>query len=190
MARKLFGILLALVVALIVIGFLLPTTVHVERSRVIDQPPEVVFDALVDLRHFVQWAPWLERRPEMDRRLEGEEATGVGATLVWRESADAGASRLRIVGVDRPERIDMLLELGDNEAESWFAIADASGGSEVTWGMRIEFGALDLVGRYLGLVLPGLVGNDYREGLEALDDYLARTPGRVPPLPDEDAGGE
>lgn len=188
MARKLFGILLALVVALIVIGFLLPTTVLVERSRTIDQPPEVVFDVLADLRHFVQWAPWLERHPDMDRRLESEETTGVGATLVWRESADAGASRLRIVGADRPERIDMLLELGDSEAESWFVVAEEAGGSEVTWGMRIEFGALDLVGRYLGLVLPGLVGNDYQEGLEALDDYLADTPGRVPPLPDADAG--
>ncbi len=189
MIRKLFGVLLALIVALIVIGFLLPTTVVIERERVVDHPREVVFEVLGDLRHFTQWAPWLDRNPEMTWRLEGPEQ-GVGATLVWQETAEAEASRLWIVGVDRPRRVDMMMELGGSEAETWMEVADGDGGREVRWGMRIEFGALDLVGRYVGLILPGLVGSDYREGLERLDEYLARFPGRVPALPEDLAGDE
>lgn len=50
--------------------------------------------------------------------------------------------------------------------------------------MRIEFGALDLVGRYVGLILPGLVGSDYREGLDRLDEYLTSGPDPVPELPE------
>src|SRR5699024_2097272 len=82
MIRKLFGVLLALVVALIVIGFLLPTTVEVERSRVVDHRQDIVFEVLGDMRHFSQWTPWLSRRSDIDWHLEGP-PQGVGATLVW-----------------------------------------------------------------------------------------------------------
>jgi len=187
MIRKLFGVLLALIVALIVIGFLLPTTVVIERERVVDHPREVIFEVLGDLRHFTQWAPWLNRHSDTSWRLEGP-AQGVGATLVWNETPEAKASRLWIVGVEPPRRVDMKLELSGNEADSWLAVVDAAGGREVRWGMRIEFGALDLVGRYVGLILPGLAGSDYRKGLERLDEYLARSPGRVPALPENLAG--
>lgn len=183
MIRKLFGVLLALVVVLIVIGFVLPTTVVVERSRVIDHSPDVTFEVLADLRHFTRWAPWLERHPDMSRRLEGP-SQGVGATLVWRDTPESEESRLWIVAMDPTRRIDMKLELGDSEFDSWFSIDDVPAGTEVSWGMQVEFGALDLVGRYVGLVLPGLVGRDYRHGLERLDEYLSQSPGRVPALPE------
>lgn len=185
MVRKLFGILLALIVVLLVIGFLLPTTLVVERSRVIDRSPEVLFEVLSDLRHFTQWAPWLVRNPEMDWRLEGPES-GVGATLVWKETPEADESRLRIVGTTPSERVDLALEMADTEFENWFQITPEGGGQRVSWGMRAEFGPLDLVGRYVGLILPGLIGNDYREGLERLDSYLAQSPGSVPQLPEHD----
>jgi hypothetical protein len=183
MLRKLFGMLLALVIALLVIGFLLPTTVTIERQRVIEQPRSLVFDVLSDMRHFTQWAPWLTRQPEMTWRLEGP-ATGVGATLVWNETPESRASRLWIVAVDRPRRIDLEVELSGNPADSWFEVTDAEGGVRVSWGMEIRFGALDLVGRYVGLILPGLVGGDYAEGLERLDAYLADAANGPPALPE------
>lgn len=184
MIRKLFGILLALVVALIVIGFLLPTTVEVERSRVVEHPQAVVFEVLGDLRHFTQWSPWLSRQTEMSWRLEGS-PDEVGATLVWNETPESEPSRLWIVAVEPPQRVEMTLELGGNEADSWFEVVSVDRSSEVRWGMRIEFGALDLVGRYVGVMLPGLVGSDYSEGLERLDEYLSRSPGDVPELPED-----
>lgn len=183
MIRKLFGMLLALVIALLVIGFLLPTTVTVERSRLIEHPSELVFDVLSDMRHFTQWAPWLNRQPEMTWRLEGP-PSGVGATLVWNETPQSESSRLWIVGVDRPRRIDLELELSGNSADSWFEVVDSEGGVTVIWGMEIRFGALDLVGRYVGLILPGLVGGDYAEGLERLDAYLADSESGPPALPE------
>lgn len=189
MIRKLFGVLLATVVAVIVIGFMLPASATIERSRVMDHSRDVVFEVLGDFRHFTQWAPWLERQPEMSWRLEGP-AQGVGAALAWKETPESEESRLWIVAVDEPRRIDMKLELSDNEADSWFEVAEGQDGVKVTWGMRIEFGALDLVGRYVGLMLPGLVGSDYREGLEQFDEYLSRSPGRVPELPEDPGAGE
>lgn len=184
MIRKLFGILLVLAVTLVIVGFLLPTTITIERERVVDHSKDLVYEVLTDLRHFTQWVPWLAEERNIDWRLEGP-AKGVGATLVWNETPESQASRLWIVGVDSPNRIDMQLELTGNEADSWFEVDSSPGGQTLRWGMHIEFGALDLVGRYVGLMLPGLVGRDYREGLEQFDEYLSRSPGRIPELPDD-----
>lgn len=189
MLRRLFALLLAFVVVLIVVGFLLPTTVTVERSRVIEQPPEVLFEVLTDMRHFVQWAPWTSGDADVDYRLEGP-SSGEGATLVWNEESEDGGGRLWIVSADAPDRVDLELELGGSEAESWFTIEPGDSGQRVSWGMQMRFGALDLVGRYAGLLLPGLVGSEYRKGLEQLDAYLDEAPGGIPDLPAErvDAG--
>lgn len=182
MLKRLFALLLAFVVVLIVVGFLLPTTVTVERSRLIEQPPEVLFEVLTDMRHFVQWAPWTSGDADVDYRLEGP-PSGEGATLVWNQESEGGGGRLWIVSADAPRKVDLDLELGESEAESWFTIEAEGNGQRVSWGMQMQFGALDLVGRYAGLLLPGLVGGEYREGLERLDAYLDEAPGGVPELP-------
>lgn len=182
MLRRLFALLLAFIVVLVIVGFLLPTTVTVERSRVIDQPPDVVFEAVTDLRHFVQWSPWTSGDTALDYRLEGP-SSGEGATLVWNEEREGGGGRLWIVAVDAARRVDLELELGESEATGWFTIEPGDNGQRVSWGMQMRFGALDLVGRYAGLLLPGLVGGEYRQGLERLEAYLEDSPGRLPELP-------
>ncbi len=182
MVRRLFAVLLALVVVLVIIGFMLPASVTVERDRAFDHPPELLYEVLSDLRHFVQWSPWLEGASPDSYRLEGP-ASGVGATLAWREGADAGASRMWITAVESPRRVEYDLEFGDNDAEGWFLIESDGIGYRVHWGLSMQFGTLDLVGRYVGLMLPGLVGREYDNGLERLDAYLEQAGGQVPELP-------
>jgi uncharacterized protein YndB with AHSA1/START domain len=186
MLRRLFAVLLSLVIVLVLIGFMLPASVVIERDRSFDRPPELLFEVLSDLRHFTRWSPWLDGEDEGRFRLEGP-ASGVDATVVWREGSEAATSRMRITALEPPRRIDFDLEFGDNDAEGWFLIEpdgqSDSGAQRVRWGLAMQFGALDLVGRYVGLMLPGLIGGEYERGLEQLADYLERTPGRVPQLP-------
>jgi hypothetical protein len=186
MLRRVFASLLAIVVLVVIIGFFLPRQVVVERSLVIDQPAEVIFEVMQDLRHFEHWSPWHAANPDAGYRLEGPVA-GPGATLVWSDEAGSGAGRLWIVASDRPRRIDMNMELGESEVESWFRIEPEGLSQKVSWGMEMQFGAFDLTGRYVGLMLPGLVGRSYAEGLERLAEYLSTAPGRVPELPADSA---
>lgn len=187
MLSRLFAILLAIVILILVVGLFLPRQVVVERSLVIDQPAGVIFEVLQDFRHFPHWSPWFERAPDAGFRLEGP-ASGVGATLVWSDEAGTGGGRLWIVGVDPPRRIDLQLELGETQADGYYLIEPVgTGGQDVTWGMRFEVGTWDLVGRYVGLILPTLVGRDYSEGLERLATYLERTPGRIPDVPEPES---
>ena len=183
MLRRIFVVLLSMVIALLVIGFMLPSSVVVERERSIDQPAEVLFEVMSDLRHFVMWTPWLDSQDPDAFRLEGP-PDGVGATLVWREGSEAGTSRMRIVAVDPSERVDLELEFGESEAEGWFRIEPDGLGHRVIWGVSMRFGPLDLVGRYFGLIMPALIGSEYERGLERLDTYLGDTPGQVPEPPD------
>lgn len=185
MARRILAVLLVFVILIILIGFMLPRTVTIERQARIDQPAEIIFAVLEDFRHFSIWSPW----QDAGYRIEGRPA-GVGAVLAWSDEGGSGAGRMWIVDAERPRRIDMRLELGESESETYFLIEPDGLAQRVTWGMRVEFGTFDLTGRYIGLMLPGLIGRSYQDGLERLAAYLSETPGRVPPLPDDVGSSE
>ncbi len=182
MLRRLLAIMLAIVITIIIVGFFLPSQITVQRSLVIRQPPEVIFTVLNDMRHFNQWSPWYARDPDAGYRLEGP-AEGPGATLVWSDEKGSGAGRLQIVASRPFSAINLVMELGETEADSFYRLQPGSEGTTVSWGMRVEFGTFDLTGRYIGLLLPGLLGKDYREGLERLADYLDQAGGRIPQVP-------
>ncbi len=191
MLGRLLFLLLGVVLILIAGGFLLPRTVVVERTILIEQPPELVHAVMRDFRHLEHWSPWHARSPEAGYRLEGP-AQGPGATLVWGGGEAGGESgRLWIESELAPRRIDLRMELGEtSEAESWFEIVPSGLDSEVSWGMRMHFGTFDLTGRYLGLMLPGLVGRDYQAGLERLKAYLEARPRGVEPNLEHQPGPE
>ncbi len=177
--RRTFAILLAAAVLVVLFGFLLPRTTTVERHVVIDRSPEEIFQVLADLHNFPHWVPWLERVSEDDYRFEGPE-TGIGSTLVWNDQA--GGGRLWITDAVPSRSIDLQMELGETQSSNFFRIATVEGGKQrVTWGLQIEAERLDLVGRYMSLILPGLVGPEYERGLARLVEYLDR---RSDPEPD------
>ena len=60
--RGLIG-LAAVVAAVVIVGLLLPRSVHVERSTVIEAPPSVVFALVNDYRAFNRWSPWARIDP-------------------------------------------------------------------------------------------------------------------------------
>jgi len=187
MARRMLSVLLAIVVAIIVIGFLLPREVVVQRSEVIDTRPDIAFAVLNNLTYFNEWSPWYARDPDAGYRLEGP-AAGVGSTLVWAEAGDTSSGRLWITRSSPTEAIDLRLALGETETENFFRVQAVDGGvnehAQVTWGMRMQFGVFDLTGRYVGLMLPSLVGSDYQRGLERLKRYLEDHDREMPPLPE------
>jgi len=181
MARRLLAMLLVVVILIILVGFMLPRSITIERSRSFDHPAPILFEVLNDLRHFPQWSPWDSGGASLTYRREGPDA-GPGAALIWNEGEQESAGRLWIIDNAFPRRIDLKMELGDSEVDSYYAIESENGQQTVTWGMTVEFSTFDLTGRYVGLMLPALIGPSYEDGLERLASYLSRTPGEVPPL--------
>ncbi|MGM0576707.1 MAG: SRPBCC family protein [Myxococcota bacterium] len=159
---------LTLVAALFVaIGFLLPSEYRVERSKTIHAPPADVFDHIDDFPSWRAWDPWTQRDDTIAYSYEGPES-GEGAAQTWR-SENSGTGRIEIVESEPAERLvtEMSFDEGQLGARSTFRLEAVAGGTRVTWSMEGDMGN-NPVGRWLGLIMDGMVGSDYEQGLANL----------------------
>ncbi len=151
---------------LIVIGLLLPSTPHVERQILIQAPPATVFALVNDFHQINKWSPWLDTDPNALYTISGP-ARGVGATLTWDGQIVGQGSQ--VITISEPSfRIVSKLDLDSpGQTTGTFEFLQTEKGTHVIWSFDSEFG-LNLVGRYFGLMLDGIVGPDYEKGLQNL----------------------
>lgn len=166
--RILRNILIGIVVLVVAIAagsFLLPRHVIIEREIAIDATPEEVFQHLNSLQAFTEWSPWSDRDPNMTVAFSGPE-TGVGNVMEWQsEVREVGNGRQEITAVAENERVDTALDFGDmGTAEAWWILAEADGGTTLTWGLDADMGNSPM-GRIWGTMMDGMVGADYETGL-------------------------
>ena len=165
------GLLAALIVAVLAVAllfFLAPSEVRVERSIVIDAPPERIFPKVNRLEAWKSWSPWMQREPDMKSSYEGPES-GVGAKTSW-DSETQGAGSQTITESVPNERIDTALDFGEmgSATSDWtFAEEEDGSGTRVTWGMDV--GPVDSpIARFFNLLMDRMVGTDYETGLANL----------------------
>lgn len=166
--RLLRNIVIGLVVLIAVLAagaYLLPRNVVVERQITIDAAPEDVFEHISSLQAFTEWSPWQGRDPNMVVDFSGPEA-GVGNVMVWQsDEPSVGNGRQEITALTENEEVRTALDFGDmGTADAWWLLAEAEGGTVITWGLDADMGN-NPVGRWMGLMMDGLVGADYDAGL-------------------------
>lgn len=111
--KRLFFALIAVLVILVVIGFLLPRQRHVERSIFIDAPPSVVFSQVNSYRHFNDWSPWVALMPDAEYTFEGPEF-GVGSKMSWSATEPRPESGSQTIIASTPyERVDAEIDFGN-----------------------------------------------------------------------------
>lgn len=158
----------ALFALLIVGGLLLPGEIRVARSIEIDVPPEQVFPLVNDLEAFNRWSPWAALDSETKFELSGPDSD-VGARLSWSsDNPEVGSGSQEIVHSQFPDQVDLRVDFGPRgSAEASFELEPLEAGTKVTWSFGYQIG-YDLIGRYMGLLMDGLVGKKYEEGLARL----------------------
>jgi uncharacterized protein YndB with AHSA1/START domain len=163
-----------IVVLLLIVGLLLPSKIHVERSITISAPQASVFAALNSLREFNKWSPWAKYDPTMTYSFSGPE-TGVGARMEW-QSKEMGNGTQEIIAVENDRRITVALDFGEmGQATAYYALQPLASGTQVTWGFDEDVG-MNLLGRYFGPFMDGMIGKDYEEGLASLKTLLEIPP--------------
>jgi effector-binding domain-containing protein len=177
--RILKGILivvLVLVALLVLIGFLLPSSVHVERSTSIDAPQSTVFALVNGFQGFNKWSPWHERDPNTQYTFEGPDF-GVDAKLSWNSAnPDVGVGSQRIMESEPYSKIKVSLDFGpQGVADAFYLLSREGSSTKITWGFDTEFGN-DLMGRYMGLFFDSMIGPDYEKGLAGLKRYAESLP--------------
>ncbi len=144
-------------------------TYTVERSTMVDAPPQRVYELVSDFHAWTAWSPWEDLDPELDRSYSGE-PSGTGAVYAWSGNRKAGQGRMEIVEATAPSRvaIDLLFEKPwKARNDTAFTITPEGSGSRVTWTMS---GRKTLLTKAMGLVrsMDALLGPDFERGLARL----------------------
>lgn len=168
MLKKIAGIILALILALVVIIALQPDHFVIERTATIAAPAEVIYPHIADLRAMAQWSPFSQMDPQQTTTYDGP-PSGVGAGSAW-EGPQAGKGRMTITAVDPNRRVDIRLEFerpmeATNRVQ--FLLVPQGDGTAVTWRME---GENSFVGKAASLVMDvdAMVGGEFAKGLAAL----------------------
>ncbi len=174
MQKIVFGVGVFVVVFLLV-GLFLPATSRFVVSAEIDAPPATVFALVNDMRRRQLWSSINASDPNARIEFSGA-ARGVGASVSW-NGAVAGSGTETIVESRAFDYVESLINAGEpGEARSWFEIAlGASGSSVVRRGFEHAYG-FNLVGRYFGLFVTGVLRRDYEAGLARLKDAAESLP--------------
>jgi effector-binding domain-containing protein len=166
--KRIFFVLVALVLVFVIVGFLLPRQRHVERSISIDAPPCVVFSQVNGFRNFSAWSPFEAVMPDAEYAYEGPDF-GVGSKMSWSLTEPRPETGSQTVVASTPyERVDVELELGpQGTAQATYLLLPENEGTKLTWAFDTDFG-LNLLGRYWGLLLDRQLGPLYAQGLANL----------------------
>lgn len=164
------------VVALLVYAASRPDSFRIERSAVIQAPPEKIFPHINSFQRWSAWSPWEKVDPALSRSFAGPDQ-GVGAIYGWKGNKEVGEGRMEIVESAPPGRIVIRIDFqvpfeAHNTVE--FTLVPEAGGTRVSHAM---YGPRPFVSKLMGLFfsMDKMVGGKFEEGLGALK-ALAETP--------------
>ena|ERR1043165_5866507 len=169
--RILLG-LLALIAILVVIGFFLPSSYHVERSVTIKGKPANVFPFVNGLKAWNYWSAWSPMQdPKKYGDMKQEYSTpdsGKGATMSW-SGKEAGNGKFTITDSDPEKGIsyDLDFEKGQYLSNGVIRFEPAGDSVKVTWTNEGKLG-MNPIGRYFGLLMDRFMGPDFETGLANL----------------------
>ena len=167
------AIVVLLAVVIVVLALVAPKGATVERSIVVNVPPEKAFDYLRSLKNFESWSPWGKRDPDMQRGIRGTDGE-LGSVAWWKGNKQVGEGEQEVVKLESPTHIGMELRFlkpfkATNEA--WFKLASVANGTKVSWGFHAVFKPpMNIMMMFMNM--DKAIGKDYEEGLASLKKTL------------------
>jgi hypothetical protein len=153
-------------------------TYTVQRSILVEAPPDRVDDELVDFHRWPAWSPWEDIDPAMQRDYSGP-AQGPGSVYEWSGNRKAGSGRMEITDVVPSSRVEIDLQFlkpFKSHSTTVFTLREQGNDlTEVTWSMT---GPRTLAVRAMGVFtsMDKLVGGDFEKGLARLKGVVERPP--------------
>ena len=179
MIKKILIGLAVIVVILVVIIALQPSTYQVERSATISAPAAAVFAQVNDFHKWNAWSPWAKLDPAMKQTFEGTPA-GNGAIYTWAGNKEVGEGRMTITDSHPSDQIKIKLEfLKPFAATSTteFTFTPQGNQTVVKWKMS---GENNFIAKAFHLVMSmdKMIGGDFEKGLAQMKSVAEAAPKR------------
>jgi uncharacterized protein YndB with AHSA1/START domain len=169
MIESLIIVVAVLIALLLVYAATRPDTFRVERSAIINAPPEKIFPLINDFRKWEPWSPWEKVDPAVKRSYSGA-ASGEGAVYEWSGNKNIGQGRMEIVESSPASKIKLNIDFikpfeAHNTIE--FTLVPQGDSTLVTQAM---YGPSPFISRLMGIFcsMDKMVGRKYEEGLANL----------------------
>lgn len=170
--KKIFLILVSLVVLALIAAAILPKDFKIEQSITIAKPKAEVFAYLKMMENGHKWQPWSKMDPNMTTELKGVDGT-VGAIMSWSGNSEVGAGEKEIIAITENEKIDLELRFQkpmQTTNKSSLITEDAGENqTKVTWTME---GRTAFPLNLLCNLMHGRVNKDFASGLASLKEVL------------------
>jgi hypothetical protein len=175
MVRKIVGGIVVAIIALVGGAYMLPQSVHVERTTLIDRPTASVFPYVNSLRRANEWSPWLEYDPAVKVTYAGADE-GVGAKMSWAGNKKVGSGSQVITQSIANRKVASDLDFGaQGPAKAALTLTTTEHGTQVVWSLDVDLGN-NPIARYMGMSMDKMVGPDYERGLAKLKTLVEQAP--------------
>lgn len=162
--------LLILVILVVIVSFLLPRNVRIQRTVSIKAAPEIVFEQINTLKNWEQWSPWHKIDPKMELTY-GDIPSGKDAFYSWKSNIKGvGKGKLTITKSVPYDTINVTMDFMEQGiSPGGYNLKKVDSLVQLTWWMEADMGNNPLE-RIMGLFLNKMVGKDFDNGLKSLKD--------------------
>jgi len=170
MLKKILIAVAVIIVVLVAIVAMQPTSYQVSRTTTIGAPPAEVFALVNDFHKWDHWSPWAKLDPGMKSTFDGA-PSGTGAINSWTGNDKVGEGRMTILESKPGELVRIKLEFVKpfaSTSTSEFAFVGTANSTVVTWRMM---GDNSFVEKGFCLFMGGMdkmIGPDFERGLAKL----------------------
>jgi uncharacterized protein YndB with AHSA1/START domain len=169
MIESIVIVVVVLIALLLIYAATRPASFRVERSAIINAPPEKIFPLINDFRKWEPWSPWEKVDPAVKRSYSGA-ASGEGAVYEWSGNKNIGQGRMEIVESSPASKIKLNIDFikpfeAHNTIE--FTLVPQSDSTLITQAM---YGPSPFISRLMSVFcsMDKMVGKKYEEGLANL----------------------
>jgi uncharacterized protein YndB with AHSA1/START domain len=146
-----------------------PDTFRVQRSTVIQAPPEMVYAILEDFDRGKEWSPFERKDPNLKRSRSGP-PKGKGAVYAFEGNSDVGTGSLTVLDTAPPGKLVLALDMskpmeGHNTVE--YTLVPEGSGTRLTWSI---FGPMPYISKVICVFMnmDKMIGTEFEAGLASL----------------------
>ncbi len=172
--KKVLIVLVSVIGIILIIALFVESKYDVNRSIIINQPKNLVFDYLKHVKNQNEYAVWNQLDPNIEQYYNGTDGE-VGFIYSWKSSNEkVGTGEQEIMLIKEEELIDLEMRFSEPMemiGNAYFETTTIEKGTKVTWGFRGE-SSYPFNISLLIFDMEEMLGPDLEKGLDNLKEVL------------------